>query len=434
MIVSDSPTYHSFTNRRTRFTFYSGKWPMPRSSNRILIAIAVAIGMSGTIIWPATAAAGADELFLRVLAAPDDPVLNLQFAAAAEARGDIRHALAALERARNAKPDDRAIAAEYERVRNKLLPTVTAVVAQVGMSVASNGRQLPSTSSRRHLDGIVDSAVVVEDERTTHDVRLRSRITLQGQQHWENTELTSGRIAVESGPVFYVNRDLWMQVAPGTAMVWLHEKRLFNEASVAVSLGGVLGGLSQIATARYGWRRGNEDIQNADSHVFDLEGRFSANLSLIAGDILYLQPRWRLNQAIDPLPQVAIGQTVLGDFTAVARDISPWSYQEYGARVTYFAPALDGRVLVGAGVSLVQRDYSNGYVLDPAGLTAGVHMLTSQKRHDLYLEPTAHVVFPRLLGPKYDFRIDYRLEDNHSNDTSREFQNHIIGARVTGRY
>ncbi len=307
---------------------------MPRSNNRMVIAITIVIARSETIPWPAMAAAGTDELFLRVLAAPDDPVVNREFAIAAEARGDLRHALAALERARNARPDDREIAAEYERVRNKLLPTVTVVVAQVGMSVASNGRQLPSTSGRRHMDGILDGAVVVEDERTTSDMRLRSRIAVQGQQHWENTELTSGRIAVESGPVFHVNRDLWMHVAPGTAMAWLHEHRLFNDVSVAVSLGGVLGGLSQIGTVRYSWRRGNEEIQNADSHVFDLEGRFTANLSLIAGDILYLQPRWRLNQAIDPLPLTAVGQTVLGDYTSVARDISPWSYQEYGARGT----------------------------------------------------------------------------------------------------
>jgi len=73
-------------------------------------------------------------------------------------------------------------------------------------------------------------------------------------------------------------------------------------------------------------------------------------------------------------------------------------------------------------------------VLDPVALAAGVPVATSEKRRDLYVEPTAHVVFPRLFGPKLDLRLDYRLEDNFSNDDSREFRNHVAGFRVVGNF
>jgi hypothetical protein len=156
--------------------------------------------------------------------------------------------------------------------------------------------------------------------------------------------------------------------------------------------------------------------------------------SLVGGDYLYVHPRWRLNEAVGSPPSVTLTDTILGSGTRVARDLSPWSYQEFGARMTYFFPVEAGRVLLGVGISATRRNYRNGYVLDPAELASGYYVATDKRRRDLLLEPTAHVVFPQLLGPAYDLRVDYRLEDNHSNDAFREFQNHVVGARVSGRF
>ena len=365
------------------------------------MASAVALAISaGDGAWAAP-----DLLFQRLLESPDDPLLNRQFAAEAEARGDIRHAVAAMERARNARPDDPEIAAEHERLRRKMLPTVTVVVAQTGLSAASNSHQLPSSSDRRHLDGIVDAAVAIEDERTVHDVRLRSRFAAQGQGHWKNTDLTSGQVSVESGPVYQLNQNLWLYTAPGTSAAWLDGRRLFNEASLSATLGSVVAGQTQTASIRYGWRRGNEEIQNADSHVFDIDGRFVMSPSLVTGDFLYFQPRARLNRAIDPLPGVVVGHTEIGELTPVTRDLSPWSYREIGARTTYFFPVFSGRALLGAGFSLINRNYLNGYVLDPVALVSGVHVSTNEKRQDLLFEPTAHAIFPNLIGPALDMRM-----------------------------
>ena len=74
------------------------------------------------------------------------------------------------------------------------------------------------------------------------------------------------------------------------------------------------------------------------------------------------------------------------------------------------------------------------YTLDSFWLQGGVQIATDEKRRDLFVEPTAHLIFPNLIAPNIDFRADYRFEDNFSNDDSRDFQNHVAGVRVIGRF
>ncbi len=73
-------------------------------------------------------------------------------------------------------------------------------------------------------------------------------------------------------------------------------------------------------------------------------------------------------------------------------------------------------------------------MFDPALLALGAHVSTGEKRSDIYVEPTAHLIFPNLVAPNVDFRADYRLEHNDSNDASRDFNDHVAGIRVVGRY
>jgi hypothetical protein len=84
-------------------------------------------------------------------------------------------------------------------------------------------------------------------------------------------------------------------------------------------------------------------------------------------------------------------------------------------------------------LAILERDFDS-FVLDPAALIKGVQVATGEGRRDLYLEPTAHIIFPDLLAPHVDVRADYRLEDNLSNDTYRDFLNHVVGVRVVGRF
>lgn len=374
-----------------------------------------------------------DATFQTLLSSPDDPVLNRRFAVEAEARGDVRHALAAIERALAGNPADPALRAEYERLRRKMLPTVTVATVQAGLSFASNPREVGSASPRRRSDGIADAGVALEDERTLGDMRWRSRAVASVQLDRSTSDLNTGRLTVETGPVFSLSKEVWLHIAPGATGVWLDGRRLYDEVSSAATFGTVLNGLTQSVTFRFGWRRGNEEIAVSDSRVFTVEGRLVMSPSLFAGDYFYLQPRYHLSSPLNQPPSSVLMDTVIGFDTAVSRDLSPLAFSEWGARATYLFPLLGGKVFLGAGVAVYDRSYDS-FVLDPSALALGVPVATNQKRKDLYVEPTAHVIFPQLLGPKLDFRLDYRFEDNHSNDSYRDFQNHVVGVRVIGRY
>jgi hypothetical protein len=84
-------------------------------------------------------------------------------------------------------------------------------------------------------------------------------------------------------------------------------------------------------------------------------------------------------------------------------------------------------------MSVYKRNYDS-FTLDPNQLAQGIPVFTNTKRRDLYLEPTAHVILPRLIAPKLDLRFDYRFENNHSNDDSREFNNQVVGFTIVGSF
>lgn len=377
--------------------------------------------------------AASDAEFQRLLSAPDDPQLNRQFAAAAEERGELRHALAALERALNASPGDRELLAEYARLRNRILPSMTSVTMQVGGSYGSNPRQVHGSSSRKTDDRILDAAVAVEDERTFGGMRIRSLAIATGQWEPEASELSSGQLIIQSGPVFLLSPETWLHVAPGVSVAWLDRQQVYSEASGAATIGTVFRGLTQTVTARYGWREGNGDVSYSDAQILEILGRFVVTPNLLHGDYVYLEPRYRVSRPDGNEPTSLILPTVLGPATLVSRDVSPSDYEEWGGRISYFFPVAQRRVWLGAGLSVLERQF-NSLVLDPEALSAGVQVATDRSRRDVYFEPTAHIIFPDLIAPGVDVRADYRLEDNQSNDDYRDFINHVAGVRIVGRF
>ena len=82
---------------------------------------------------------------------------------------------------------------------------------------------------------------------------------------------------------------------------------------------------------------------------------------------------------------------------------------------------------VGAGIGLYHRWYDekvdNVLNFDATG-----------DRRDVYVEPTAHLILPNLIAPNVDVRFDYRFEGNYSNDATRDYENHVAGGRIVGRF
>lgn len=376
--------------------------------------------------------ASTDAEFQRLVASPDDPVLNRQFASAAEARGDLRHALAAIERALAAQPGDRALLAEYARIRARMLPSITSVTVQVGASYSSNPRQVRGSSERHTSDGILDAAIAIEDERTLADMRIRSIAIAAGQWEPNADELSFSQISLQSGPVFLLSPDTWLHVAPGVAVAWLDKSELYSEVSAAATVGTVIGGLTQTITARYSWRDGNDDVQYSNAQLLDIIGRFVVSPNIVGGDYLYIQPRYRHSSPDAREPADMMWPTIFGDML-IARDVSPQGYNEWGGRLSYFFPIAERSIYLGVGISVLKRDFDS-FVLDPDFLAFGIPVATDEWRSDLFIEPTAHIVLPDFIAPGVDVRADYRMEDNQSNDASREFINHVAGVRIIGRY
>ena len=382
--------------------------------------------------------AASDAEFRRLLAAPDDPQLNRQYAASAEARGDLRHALAALDRALSVRPNDPDLIAAYDRVRRKLLPTTTAVTVQAGATYASNPRQLSDGSPNIDDDAVFDGSISIEDERTLGGMRIRSLAYAAGQWNVETSDISTGVLFAQAGPVFTVSDDTWVHIAPGVGTEWLDDSMLYTEATATITLGTVFEGMTQTVTTSYAARFGGGDANDyPDGQVFEVLGKFVRGSTFAAGDYIYLQPGFRLSDPFDGADASAAfagNVNIIGPLTLTTRDLSPYGYKEWGGRLAYFVPVdTAASVYFGAGISVYQRNYDT-FVFDPALLALGAHVSTGEKRSDIYVEPTAHLIFPNLVAPNVDFRADYRLEHNDSNDASRDFNDHVAGIRVVGRY
>jgi hypothetical protein len=427
-----------------------------------------------------------EELFLRVLDHPGDPALNKQFARDAEARGDIRHAFAALERVVLSSPGDTEAQAEFDRLRNKLMPAVTKVTVQVGASYTSNPTQLANAGSTLDEDNVLlpgsgfslhhqqdatfDAKVTVADERTVGSLRWRSLALASGQFQGDVTPLNTQTLAVESGPVFQLTPDVWLHVAGGGAVVWLDEQKLYDDASASATIGGLYKGLTQTLTARFTWRDANVNINagevddnfgdladlNANSaRIFDLEGRFVASPSFATGDLFYFQPHLQVSQN-DGNPQVIYPLFFSpGGDEILNRPLFPGDFTQLGAAISYYYPLFRGTAFVGAGVEVYQRWYGESSsaidtvgTWDPNNFVADLVDVHAGNRQDTYVEPSAHLILPNLFAPNVDLRFDYRYEHNASNastitidpvddsvvKTSDSFQNHVAGVHVVGRF
>jgi hypothetical protein len=424
-------------------------------------------------------------LFSRVLDHPGDAALNKRFARDAEARGDLRHAFAALERVVLSSPGDTEAQAEFDRVRNKLKPAVTLTTVEVGANFVSNPRQLANTgtfldeynplnhgapfSLGHGEDATFDAKIYIADERLLGPIRWRSLALAKGQFQADDTRLNTQTISVESGPVFQLTPDVWLHVAAGGSMVWLNEEKLYDDASAGATIGGLYRGLTQSVTARYTWRDAHialgqleDDGEFADpkadsAHIFDLEGRFVVSPKLTTGDLFYFRPHLQVSQN-DGDPTISF--PMYGgpwDDLVLNRSLFPGDFTQLGAAVSYYYPLLAGRAFIGAGIEFYQRWYGeSSSSLRTVGVCSNPPFcwnaysvdVQAGNRRDAYFEPTAHLIVPNLLAPSVDLRFDYRYEHNSSNasmttfdpsdgtivNKPHDFENHVAGVHVVGRF
>ena len=362
------------------------------------------------LVTGAAQASEYDQVFDQLLFNPTNPALNIRYAELSEQRGDLRKALGAYERLIAMDPHNKELRREYYRIRNRLLPNVTAITADIGIDYATNPEQLPGFF-QRDSDFTFDGGVQLFDERTLHDHRWRTVGFARGQVQAQISELNDAQGSIWTGPVFWIDPKTRLHVAPGTGGAFLDDRWLWYDALVRTTLERVVGGATQTISALVDYRETNDSFNGSSGWLIEVEGNFSAHDNLIGGDALYLLPRFRYSEPTGSGPGRVFNRPLfLGDF------------YEYGSRAAYFFPVLNNNAILGGGFGAYYRDYNQNVAFE------------SKKREDWYLEPTAHVILPSFIGPKTDLRGDYRYEYNDSNDPSEEFENHVVGARAVRRF
>ena len=83
---------------------------------------------------------------------------------------------------------------------------------------------------------------------------------------------------------------------------------------------------------------------------------------------------------------------------------------------------LGAKAYLGAGFGVYQREYDQNVAFG------------TKDRSDLMLVPTAHFLVTNVRGSKFDFRLDYRYENNDSNDSTEDFDNHVASARIVRKF
>src|SRR5690606_8330424 len=106
-----------------------------------------------------------------VLADPLNAELNLQYARLAEAKGEVRKALAAYERVLVNDESNAAAISGIQRVRRTIEPAVSQKTLDFGARFDSNALRT-NTNASSDLLGYVSYRV--RDERPLHDLRWRT--------------------------------------------------------------------------------------------------------------------------------------------------------------------------------------------------------------------------------------------------------------------
>ena len=133
-----------------------------------------------------------NQVFDQLLFNPTNPALNIRYAELSEQRGDLRKALGAYERLLAMDPHNKRVRQEYYRIRNRLLPNVTAITLDIGVDYATNPEQLPSFFTR-DSDYTVNGGIQFFDERTLHDHRWRTVGFARGQVQGKISELNDAQ-------------------------------------------------------------------------------------------------------------------------------------------------------------------------------------------------------------------------------------------------
>lgn len=348
-----------------------------------------------------------DDLFLRILVNPTNVDLNLQYARLAEDKGILRKALATYERILMQDPDNTDAQKGYYRIRRALEPAYTDYTVSLAGRYETNARQSPKSVGHED-DFTIRGQVDLRDERTLMGRRWRTEGVFLGDLHADVSDLDFVHVDAVTGPMFDIGNRVRLHTALGGSYAMLDGSDLYGEAVAKLGIEGILEGALQRLDIRVAYRDIGGRFSDADGVVVDVIGRLTHPNVIVDNDVFVLYPRIRFS--------AGIGGN--GAAAAIPERLYPGDYFEYGGSTAYYFPLMES-VLLGATFNGYYRDY------DQAIQGGG------KDRHDFFIAPGAQVVFKDVLGPNTAFRVEYRYEQDFSNDNAEDFVNHVIGIRAS---
>lgn len=347
-----------------------------------------------------------DRLYQQVLRRPADPDLNIRFAQAAEEAGQLRWALSAYERVLLNDPNNDEAQRGLQRIRRALQPNVTLVTASLGTAYESNPKYYLPGRGEMQLLGSLE----LRDERTIGGTRWRTSALAAGQLHGRESDLNYGVAGLDLGPIVDLTPFLSVHPTIGGSIATFDKRYYYSEASVGALFEGNLEGAYRALQLRLAYRSHDDVFPSGEGFYAEARGRFAFPKAFGDGSVVLFSPWLRWSD---------IGGTML---TNILTEVQPGAYTEYGGRIEAYK-TLAPWLIVGAQLSVSQRDYRKDVV--------GV---STTKRDDTTWSPGATVLLPNLFAAQTDLRFDYRYIANHSNDPTKDFDDHIVSATVVKRF
>ncbi|MFQ5938949.1 MAG: hypothetical protein ACE5KL_02630 [Alphaproteobacteria bacterium] len=356
----------------------------------------------GLLIGQAQGQEDIESTFQRLLQNPSDVELNLLYARLAEERGELARALATYERLLLLDPENATALAEAVRIRRLLEPSRTEYVAVLGYQYETNAPHREEGADR-FGDHSGSAAIIVRDERTLGDRRIRTTAQLYGDAHVDFQEADLYLVSAQSGPLLLLP-DRW-QVRPAVALTYaaLDREFLFYSAGVVANFEKIGPGILRTLDLRLALDDYNTDRNGRDATAFGIASRFQwTNLAAAAAqDVLSISPRYLFN----------------GARGGGHRN----RYHQIGAQAEYLYPVYDN-VLAGPELTLWYRDYIGH---DPDEVN---------NREDKRYAPGAKVIVSEFLRPEVTLVLRYFFEKNNSNDPQKKYKNHSFGVNVAWEF
>jgi hypothetical protein len=348
-----------------------------------------------------------DTLYQQVLNRPADPDLNIRFAQLAEEAGQLRWALAAYERVLLNDPNNAEAQRGLQRIRRALQPNVTLVTATIGTAYESNPTYYLPGKGEMQLLGSLD----LRDERNINGTRWRTSALAAGQLHARENDLNYGVAGVDTGPVLDLTPVLSVHPSIGGSIATFDNHYYYSEAAVGALFEGNLEGAYRALQLRLAYRSHGDHFPSGEGFYADARGRLTFPKVFGDGSVFIVSPWLRWSD---------INGTAL---TNILTEVQPGAYWEYGGKIEAYKTVAPWLV-VGGNLAATHRDYRKDLV----------NLGSSTKREDTTWSPGATILFPNRFAALTDLRLDYRYISNHSNDPTKEFDDHIVSATVVTRF